>query len=458
MSTSFAYAGSSVKPLPMRVAAHHQDALLYVDRQANHIQRNLQVLIDAQSEGLLAGLSGGQTESTASDGGGRASSVSGRESSSRQGRVTVPVRQPAGKKIGLRAAREGIFKSMYNLLKLREEERELLNTRDGERNDALVEIGELGSKRTGLLETISSISNNRDSERTTVLKDEARSLESEIRELESRLYEMKAKHQHVVREISEVENSVESKLSSYRGSLSLLESNIRNYLQNPPFQPLSTTDEPTFYSLNPKRRTLDMAREHWKAEQDRIQKRQSEIGLEIQALEAGGGVWKQVMTEIAGFEKRLRAEMRRSIQTQSQILNHDEPAGNKDGGDQTKTVLDGLQSTTDRVERQLKLAEEHDWKLLVCCIGAELEALREAREMLLDAFHNSEEEVSRPNKDKQPKQDDNDHNEGHDHSPIDPLEIDNPEPPEDLLRDTREPSHDADTDDEPDPAWLLPES
>lgn len=457
MSTSFAYAGNNLKSLPIRASTHHQDALLYVDRQANHIQRNLQALIDAQSEGLLAGLSGGQNESTPSEDGGRALSVSGRESGSRQGRVIVPIRQPAGKKIGLRAAREGIFKSIYNLLRLREEERDLLNVRDGERNDALVELDELGSKRTGLLETISSISNNRDNERTTVLKDEARSLESEIRELETRLFEMKAKHQHVVREISEIENSMESKLSSYRGSLSLLESNIRNYLQNPPFQPLSTIEEPTFYSLNPKRRTLDMAREHWKAEQDRIHNRQSEVGSEIQALEAGGGVWKQVMMDIMGFEKRLRAEMRRSIQTQSQILNHDEPAGNKDSGDQAKTVLDDLQSTTDRVEGQLKLAEEHDWKLLVCCIGAELEALREARVLLLGAFNVSEDD-SRPNEDKQPDQDDNDHNDSHDHSPIDPLGVDNPEPPEDLLRDTREPSHDADTDDEPDPAWLLPES
>lgn len=448
MSTSFAYTGSSVKPLPVRASVHHQDALLYVDRQANHIQRNLQDLIDAQSEGLLAGLSGGGT----------GGSVSEQGSSSRQSRVTVPVRQPEGKKIGLRAAREGIFKSMYGLLKLREEERDLLNVRDGERNDALVEIDGLGSKRTGLLETISSITNNRDSKRTTMLKDEARSLESEIRELETRLYEMKAKHQHVVREISEVENSVEAKLSSYRGSLSLLESNIRNYLQNPPFQPLSTTDEPTFYSLNPKRRTLDMAREHWKAEQDRIHKRQSEIDSEIQALEAGGGVWKQVVMEIMGFEKRLRAEMRRSIQTQSQILNSNDPARNKDSGDEAKTVLNDLQSTTDRVEGHLKLAEEHDWKLLVCCIGAELEALREARGMLLGAFNVPEEEASGPDKGKQPVQNDNSHNESREHSPIDPLGVDNPEPPEDLLRDTHEPAHDADTDDEPDPAWLLPES
>jgi hypothetical protein len=33
---------------------YHHDPLLYVERQTKHIQRNLQVLIDAQSEGLLS--------------------------------------------------------------------------------------------------------------------------------------------------------------------------------------------------------------------------------------------------------------------------------------------------------------------------------------------------------------------------------------------------------------------
>jgi len=436
MSVSLAYADKHLKPLPIRASAHHQDPLLYIDRQTKHIERNLQVLIDAQSEGLLAGLSGPQQNDTPS---------------LSDSKVTVPVRQPAPKKIGLRAAREGIFKSIYDLLKLREEERELLGFRDGERKDALIEVDKFSSKKSGLEEAISSIRNNRDSQRSTDLKDEARTLESEIHELETRLYEMKAKHRHVVQEISEIENSVESKLSSYNASLSLVESNIRKYLQNPPLQPLSpTADEPTFYSLHPKRRTLDMAREHWAAEQERLHKRQSEVDTEIQALEAGGGVWKQVVTEVTGFEKRLRSEMRRSIQTQSQVLEADGPSGNKVEDGRAQTIIDDLQATTQRIEGQLELAEERDWKLLMCCIGAELEALREAREMLLDVFNAQE---SPENKNPDP----NGHGH-HDDPPADPLGVDNPEPPEDLLRDTGDHRHDTtDEDDEPDPAWLLPE-
>lgn len=449
MSTSLAYTDKHLKPLPIRASVHHQDPLLYIGRQTKHIQRNLQVLIDAQSDGLLAGLSGPERDDTPSS---ESYTPTSSEPGSHQSRMTVPVRQPAAKKIGLRAAREGIFKSIYDLLKLREEERELLGMRDGERKDALIEIDEFSAKRTGLEEAISTIRSNDDSERSSGLKEEARTLEADIRELETKLYEMKAKHRHVLFEISEIENSVESKLSSYQASLSLLESNIRKYLQNPPLQPLSsTTDESTFYSLNPKRRTLDMAREHWTAEQEEVHKRQTEVEPEIQALEAGGGIWKQVITDVTGFEKRLRGDMRCSLQIQSQLLKPDGTENTK--GDSVKAIFEDLEATTHRVEGHLDLAEERDWKLLVCCISAELEALREARGMLLDAFNVSEEDT-RPPESKEPDHDDHDRRSN---SPADPLGVDNPEPPEDLLRDTGE-RHDADTDDEPDPAWLLPES
>lgn len=445
MSTSFSYTDQPLKPLPIRASVHHQDPLLYIDRQTKHIERNLQVLIDAQSEGLLAGLSGPQQDDTSSSS----------EPSNKQ--VTIPVRQPAPKKIGLRAARKGIFNSIYDLLKLREEERELLGFRDGERKDALIEVDQFSSKKTGLQKAISTIRDDQDSQRSTGLQEEARILETGIHELETKLYEMKAKHRQLLHEISEVDNTVESKLSSYNASLSLLESDIQKYLQNPPLQPLSSAaGETTFYSLNPKRRTLDMAQEHWKAEQDKLHKRQWEVDSEIQALEAGGGVWKQVITEVTGFEKRLKEEMNQSIQGQSQLLKPEGPSESRPKDNRGKAIMEDLDATVHRVEGHLDLAEEHDWKLLVCCIAAELEALREARGMLLGVFNVPEKDL-RPPESQEPDKHEPDH---HEDSPKDqdPLGVDNPEPPEDLLRDTGEHSHDNETDDEPDPAWLLPES
>ncbi|KAL5359133.1 Alpha/Beta hydrolase protein [Aspergillus floccosus] len=274
--------------------------------------------------------------------------------------------------------------------------------------------------------------------------------------METRLSQMKARHRHVLEEISQLDNSVESKLSSYKASLSLLESKIQRFLQSPPVEPYPVNPEQTvFYSLNPKRRTLDMAKEYWDTEQSDLQRRQEEITAEIQALEEGGGVWKQVVGEVSGFEKRLRATMRRSIERQSQVLNPDESPDNQAAAGEVQSILEDLTHTTTCVEHHLEIAEAKDWRLLICCIAAELEALREARNLLLDAFGVTENEVFSSEKGEAPEGQRGD-------IQFDSLGVNNPEPPADLLRDADAHSQGAvsrsDEDDEPDPAWLLPEA
>ncbi|KAJ5788476.1 hypothetical protein N7457_003466 [Penicillium paradoxum] len=445
-------------PVPAGASIYHHDPLLYVERQTKHIQRNLQVLIDAQSEGLLSVLA----EPPADDASAGTftpalSSRSGSHSPS-----IVPARQPAPKKIGLRAAREGIFQSIYDLLKLREEEREILTTQTNERENALHDIQSFLSRKSGLQETIATIHGDQESRRSKQLEEEARNLETDIRELETRLYEMKAKHRQLVNEISHIDNSVDAKLSSYTESLSLLESDIRNYLRDPPIKSLTQySGEPTFHALNPKRRTLEMAQEHWNSEQNTLHNRQQSVDAEILALEEGGGVWKQAVSDITGFEKRLQANMRHYVEMTDPAtdLAGSAPTDHKDS--LVKSILDDLERTTQRLESHLELAERKDWKLLVCCISAELEALREARGMLLPAFglpsHQKDTLLNSPG----PKDStairhvaEDDHEDFLTH----PLENDDPEPPADLLRDPDTHHSDAasrsDEDDEPDPSWL----
>ncbi|PLB54607.1 autophagy-related protein Atg28 [Aspergillus steynii IBT 23096] len=441
---------------PLGASSHHQDPLVYIDRQAKHLERNLQALIDAQSEGLLAGLKGPGEDSSLS--GESRTPSSGFNNA--EGPSTVPIRQPAAKKISLRAAREGIFRSISDLLKLREEERDVLTTRVDERQDALQQIDVFDTKRGGLEGAISTIHNDGESQRSRELRDEGHQLESDIHEMETRLSQMKARQRQVTQELSQLENKVESKLSSYQASLALLESDIRKFLQHPPILPQPTNNgRQTFYSLNHKRRTLHMAQDHWTAEQTRFQKRQNEVDAEIEALEEGGGLWKRVVKEVTGFEKRLKTAMHRSITRQSQLLAPDGPSGSRSEDEQARVILDDLSNTTDRVEQFLELADEKDWRLLVCCIGAELEALREAREMLLGVFNVSEEDLWPSSDREEPRK--NRHDDDND-SQADPLGVDNPEPPADLLRDAEDHSHDAVSrsgdDEDPDPAWLLPES
>ncbi|KAJ5352631.1 hypothetical protein N7452_001605 [Penicillium brevicompactum] len=448
MSTLLRSLGApALPPMPVGASNHHHDSLLHVERQTKYIQRNLQVLIDAQSDGLLAGLAGSQSDQVSSEASTPSPVPNGAQARSPS---TVPTRQPVSKKISLRSARDGIFQSIYNLLKLREEEREIIASQTDERLNGLQDIEHFLSKRNGLEEAITTIHGDDESRRSKQLEEEAQHLQTDIHDLETRLYEMKAKHRHLVNEISHIKNSVDAKLSSYTESLSLLDTNIQNYLRDPPIQALSRRPgESTFHSLNPKRRTLNMAQEHWKAEQVSLQDRQQEVDTEIQALEEGGGVWKQAVHDVTGFEKRLRANMRHYVELTTTGAEA-APAEHTDG--LVKSIMEDLDKTTHRVESHLELAEGKDWKLLVCCISAELEALREARGLLLPAFGLPAQEqdppLNSPDIDDQgPKQD-------HDHT--DPLENDDPEPPADLLQDTNHHSDAASRseDDEPDPSWL----
>ena len=202
-----------------------------------------------------------------------------------------------------------------------------------------------------------------------------------------------------------------------------------------------------------------MAREHWNTEQASLHGRQQKVDAEILALEEGGGVWKQAVSEVTGFEKRLQANMRHYVDmtTSTTESGGSTPPGYKDG--LVRSILDDLERTTQRIESHLELAEDKDWKLLVCCIGAELEALREARGLLLPAFGLPLHEEDVPLNSTSPKDSplvDHSLEGNHDDFRAGQLENDDPEPPADLLKDADSHHSDArsEEDDEPDPSWL----
>jgi hypothetical protein len=404
-----------------------------------------------------------------------ASTTGSRERSVR----TIPVRQPPKKKIGLRAARKGILRSMSDLLGLREEEKRLLQRQIQQRQDAIEEVDTFANKKAGLEKTLSDLENDREGNRARKLKGEAKGLEQEIEELELKLADMKARHRHIIQEVSRIENAVDAKLSSYKESLSILDTEVHRYLENPPLQPLHhDVKKSSFYSLHPKRRTLEMAREHWQTEQTELAKRQESVDMEISALDDGGPVWQSVVKEISDFERRLRDGMQQSIMlSKSSMLPSDNEENLKQ--EQGQQLIEDLEATTRVIEEKLELAEEKDWKLLVCSIGTEVAALREAQNMLKQMFnYTDQEDTENPvtvatgtntarNSSSNIRGSDRQRESttiAMDNLPTINVSEDDEhadEPPADLLRDAiseeLKPTtfRSEDEDDEPDPAWLL---
>ncbi|PGH14680.1 hypothetical protein AJ79_02846 [Helicocarpus griseus UAMH5409] len=445
-----------LNPVPPDASAHHHyDSFLHIERQSRQLQRDLQTLLDAQSAGLAAGLSGSSAsgDDTTSNGSLTPTPTSTQFGSSPRNAITIPVRQPPKKKIGLRGARRGILKTMHNLLSLKEEERQLIDSELKIRREAVKEVDMFVSKQAGLEKAMSEIQTRQGSLRAEDLMREARRLEMDIREAETKLLQMKARHRRILEELSQTQNSVDAQLSSYQNSLALLQTDVRKYLQSPPLQPLvpPSATPPPFYALNPKRRTLEMAKEQWIMEQSELRSKRRRVDLEIEALNEGGGVWQKVVSDISNFERMLQQGMRK----QSQLLDSHTSSSSISRG---QTLLSELEDTTTQLETSLQLAEQRNWNLLICSIGAELEAFREARRLLLETLPTLQDSDSKGisiSKGKEPGL-----------SPREDISMPSEKMKSSIVSSpptteqataprSPEQSHRSEDDDEPDPAWLL---
>ena len=294
------------------------------------------------------------------------------------------MRQPAKRKLGLKGARRGIARAIVDLATLKVEEGRILEGELLQRAKALDTAQRFEAKTVGLKKHIENIESEDTARQVEGLKGEEKALDHEIRELETRLWEMKAKHRHLLREIEGLKNSVQSKLSSYQSALALAEKDSRRFLERPPIQGNRTATTAGLWALPAERRTLQMAREQYTEEQDVLRRRFDDVETERGALEDGSSVWNEVVEEVDGVEKLLREEM----QGMKAPLVQENGSGNAMG--RMRKILDHMSQAKSRIESKLEVSEARDWKLLVCCIGAELEAMIEGQSVLQGALEIAE--------------------------------------------------------------------
>ncbi|MCJ1276337.1 hypothetical protein MMC21_004142 [Puttea exsequens] len=352
------------------------DALHAVSRHESYLQLTLQTLLDAQSEGLLAGLGGAAGQDEPSSAGSRTPTTD-RSTRFRESRSPVPVRQPVKKKVGLRGARTGIGRLMGEMTDLKREEVGVLEHEVGRRKGLLSTVDKFDVKTEGLRDQIRDIESEDASRRVVDLRQEEQALGQEIHELETKLFEMRARQRHLLREIDGLSNSVQSKLSSYKSALQIAEKDVRRFLARPPVE---TTPDSGLWTLPKERRTLEMAREQFRDERETLLTRQKAVEGEQAALEEGAVMWDEVVQIVTGVEKLLRGEMQR-VQPQSKEL-LETSSEQRDAKQGMRRILAAMQEAKVGVECRFDDAEGREWKLLVVAVGAELEALREGMNVL----------------------------------------------------------------------------
>ncbi|KAK1051755.1 hypothetical protein LTR74_016683 [Friedmanniomyces endolithicus] len=356
--------------------ASHRSVILVPERSApvddrqSELEADLQFLLDAQAEGLVQGLEGGVSDDHTSTGSTTPTAQSVRSGSTRR-------KARVRKKPGLRSARKGIYNSILALSAVKDAQLQEFDAGAQEKEDTLSQIDEWVQKRQGLEAASRHVHESEDAVRSQRLREEANVLQQEISVVELQLSDMKARQRKLLWTAENALQSVQAKLASYTSSMSLLEAEVQAFLATRPAEsdeisrPQGT--HTSMWKLPAKQRTLDMAREQWTSDRNTILEQRSSIEQEKAALDAGAGVWKDVVTHVADFEKRMRVSM-------ADLSN---PPPFSDGNsERLRELLNNLDTVLEHLQTQHKFAEARDWRLLIAAIGAELEALRQGRQIL----------------------------------------------------------------------------
>jgi len=415
------------RPLPsskLRPSPYDPDSTWRsLQRREKALQGELQHMLDVQAAGLSAGLHGapqdGSSAGPSSDAG--SSTPTGTFYTSRSSRLLpenpnesgriIPVRQPRSKKMGLRAARNGLTRSMGLLADLKAEEDASLASALSTRKRALVQLRKLAARRDNIAHELQSLEEDDEEPLTRELKDlqeEHRDINVQITEMEERLAGLKNRRRVIEGRLEDVNSQREAGLSGYRNALKEAEAQVTSVLRRPPFNPLdlealrgsSTNTESTsgredeappggdeFLRLRPERRTVDMARDWWEAEVRLLEQRKNEVDKDRQALDEGVEVWKEAIDLVMGFEVNLRQQLR--------APSHELPVSGKGKQrqltpeEQMQAQLKDMANVIAGLESHMRTVEDKGWNLLICAIGAELEAFQEAATMLRESLQSA---------------------------------------------------------------------
>ncbi|KAL5606400.1 hypothetical protein BROUX41_002817 [Berkeleyomyces rouxiae] len=402
---------------------HHNPDSIWrrMQRQEKSLSQELQAILDMQAQALTRGLdssshaispdethaqSSGSNTPTGdfySRGSASLSKSSQMAKSLHQpnahgpGGVVLPVRQPRPhKSLGLKSARKALSDTLSELRSLKQHENRYIKGEIQARIRALSRAERLTARQLQISTELGLLENNDEEELAQELfglEKERDDLSREIQELEERLILLRNKRRWVDGKIMHVRGKREAGLSGYRGALKEVGEEINNLVRQPPVEPLQSEaythlhvldddgvrimspggDE--FLALVPERRTLELARAWWETEIRVLEARNDGVDSEIAVLEEGAEVWAATAKMIGEYESSLSQQMKQLAAT--------------DSGEKVQVeenTVDRLVAQMDEVtsvlRQNLQLATEKKWNLLICAIGAELEAFEEAGSML----------------------------------------------------------------------------
>ncbi|GAB7338368.1 hypothetical protein MBLNU457_4668t1 [Dothideomycetes sp. NU457] len=352
-------------------------------RRQKQIEADLQLLLDAQSEGLIAGLEG---ESVAEGG----ALLENSTLTVRSHCLSSPSPSSNGppKKMDLLRARRGLYVKIRQLAMLKAEERTGLDEEVEQCTATVNQLRSWDERRVVLQDRRTKLQEGQHQQKAREIREEANHMQQEIDDIEARLAKMKRLQSQLRKNADMVENSLQAKMSTCERDLADLEREIKDFEpESGPSQlnSINDTSGSDRTGIHPvQKKKLEQALDIWSAKRDAVLESQAQMQTETEALEEGAVVWKDVVKEVTQFERGLREDM-------ADLNSHD--SGRENAQSHMRNILAKMDQAIMSFESKYKLAETRNWKLLIAAIGAELHAFQKGKQVLEAALDMSNPEL-----------------------------------------------------------------
>ena len=362
------------------------DTLQAIHRQTTYLQREIQTLLDAQSLGLLAGL--GRESDSEDDG-----------LHSGQGPMHLPVSSVEGspsrslsnqipRRLSLSTSRKTLYLSMVQLSEFKKEESTVVNSQYETLNSFLANATKVEEKRAQIESSIAKIEAEIDDSDEGLAGEEA-ALITEIAALQNKLDDSVSRLKHIRNQRQESGNRQKARLSSWQGALDGVEQQfhldvasgrgLEDIIPELRVRKQQATNGGV-WSLPKKRRTIGLIKEEIKERAEKLLKTREAAELESAACANGAEMWATVVEKVEKIEQALSREVDKPTSDSTPST------GRADAEIDMVGIIRMMTETVDCLKKELDVAETKRWNLLICAVGAELEALKQGKDLLQETL------------------------------------------------------------------------
>lgn len=255
------------------------------------------------------------------------------------------------------------MKAMEELAALKLQETTLYNELLAERKELLSVVDSTTTKADRFRHELEMLGLSERVTQTQILEAEATSIVGEMEVLRGKLAELENRHGEIQETLAQKNSTIDAQAAPYRSSLDSVTKVLSTFLK--------THSQPS----------PEAARKTWRTEVENYGAKMEAAEKEREALDDGMELWNEVMDAVCGFEQLLRDTLH--------------GAGSKTHGESGLVIRSHLQRVTKELEDMAVRAETEGWNLLVVAIGTELQAFKEAGEVLERSLAQSHHETSR---------------------------------------------------------------